>query len=706
MNVKEIWNWLLGLFWLAPWWLKILIVLMMIGMFCSIIEKIVEIIRMAVEKTKITAQINSNPKLALQTLESSSISPNQYENHLIKIAENTGDVDAMIKLTELYSGQKYKWKSDDKKYKLWNERAAKAGGVESIKDYYGFSDYDVSSGAYQEMIRDLDASRAAGSSEDKKALASYLKGIVCYKMGNINAAKQLFLSVSIPELADKSKYMLFQCYVKETNINEAEKILEQMEAVKFEIPAADYLSLYHYYAAKGEAAEPNYPAEMKYVDKYTLCKDADRKTADKIGATTYYHAAIALQNGNSGFEQDMEKAQEAYEKAADCGNVEALFYLGESYWNGNGIRNYHKANEFLLQASQRGHKQARKILTQYGVDDILVKPMRAENKTYYFLDGYELTASVHTIQWLQLYYGIQYKQTLIAEKFSNAYAKRFASFDQMINGIHLLYTEYVAMMLRWSLPLFMFFGIDQYSVADIMDGCEDLSLLPRVPGFERGLDRIDDRAAQLHIQTAYAKATRGQWCGTGFGTTIGGAINATVKASVAAEIMNIGSGILHGIGDSIVQAIDNSEIKGMGKQLFENPNTGREFCSAVITACVDIGGVVMEMIERHCNMKLEGLEGKIVFGTENLAEIDDRALNAKIINNMTVQKWDYAHALAVEKLRRNPLDADAFQQVVALTIRRDRSFAGKEYESILQYASDFGLVTQLKAALDQITAGA
>lgn len=710
MSLNEMWKWVLGLFGVAPWWLKIIIILFIIGIPISIFQKIQEIVGYIVGKTKIAIQMKSSPELALQTainnLKLDSLTLKDYESHLIKIAESTGYIDAMKKLTELYSGKKYEYYKNEEKCRLWNGRAAKAGDVESIKDYYGFLDYDVSSSAYNEIIQDLDHARTTTTSEDKKAIASYLKGIVNYKMGKIDVAKQLFASLSFPEVAVKSKYMLFRCFVKETNIIAAEKMLDELEFEQFEVPAGDYLSLYNYYVAQRDGAEQNYIAEMRYVVKYAASKDADIKTITQIGGNTYYNVAISLQNGNNGFERDMEKALEAYEKAADFENIEALYYLGKSYWSGENIHNYHRANEYLSKAAQKGHIHAKKILTQYGVEGIIVKLPQAEKTIYSFLDGYELAASGNTMKWLQLHYGIQYKENLIATAFSNTYTKTFKSFDQMINGIHTLYADHVAQMLQWSIQLLMSFGIDMYRATDLIEECEDLSLLPRVPLFEKGLDSIDNRATQLNIQTAYAKSTRGTWSGAGFGTTIGSTINASVQATVAAGVMNVGSGILHGIGDSIVKAMDNSEIKGMGNKLFENHNTDKEFRNAVLTACFDIANVVRSMIEKHCNIKLEKLDGSIIFGSEKLSEIDDRTLGAKIENNMSAQKYEYAYALLVERLRRRPLNTDTFEQIAALTIRKNQSFTGKEYESILRYAGDFRLDTQnLNAILNRIISG-
>ncbi len=176
----------------------------------------------------------------------------------------------------------------------------------------------------------------------------------------------------------------------------------------------------------------------------------------------------------------------------------------------------------------------------------------------------------------------------------------------------------------------------------------------------------------------------------GFDTTISGTIRASIKASAAAGAMNIGSGILHGIGDSIIDAMNNAEIKKMGEKVFENVDTAVEFSNAVLTACLDIGIVLRGILEMHCKIELKPLKGIIKFGNENLADLDERTLKAKINNNLSVANTEYVYALLLENLRRHPLDGDTFNQLMGLTIRRS-SYGAQECKEILRYAGDFKL---------------
>lgn len=291
---------------------------------------------------------------------------------------------------------------------------------------------------------------------------------------------------------------------------------------------------------------------------------------------------------------------------------------------------------------------------------------------------------------LHIYGGVNYCVVNVAKMFLETYLNNIKSFDSLMANINQLYSNHIALMLKWCILLLMKFGIDTYSAQDIMEMCDDLSLLPQIPNFEQGLERIDERAYQLNVQTAYSQATRGTWVGSGFGTTLSGTIKAGINASIAAGVMNIGSGILHGIGDSIAESMHNAEIKKMEKALFEKKSTGEEFFNAVLNSCCSIRNVVMEILENQTNIDLPKLEGEITFAGEQLNSINDRALDAKIENNTAAGNHEYAYALLMEKLRRDPFfNQTTFQRIVTLSAINEQGSAEENINTIAQYSGDF-----------------
>ncbi len=614
-----------------------------------VVSNIVVRITNSIDKKTIAERMISDPALALKIAVDSTFSPEEFENQVLSIIQNTGYDKAMAELARFYASEKAEEKKDIEKSKFWLERAAAAGNLESILDHYGFSEYDVKSDEYEDILCCLD--KVKPDSEDENRMVCYQKSIIYYKMGKPNMARQILENLDYPELNEKRYHMLFLCLVREGNMDRAEHVLQHMEENDWVVPADFYLIMYQYYNSPKDNKMPDYTAQIKYIEKYDECEDANKDKVSVIGGEAYY-------------------------------------YLGQKYWLEGVTRDYEMANRYFIKAAEKGEVKAKEILEEYGVEGILVCPMRADRIKYLFMNGCELDASENTMKWLQLYYGIQFAVDLLSHSFKEQYMTNFRSFDDLINGINQLYMDQITQMVRWCIILLMSFGIDGYDAEDIVNSCADLSLLSRVPIFEQAVVALDDRADELNIKMAYTKATRTKWSGMGFGTTIPEAIGATIKASATAGIMNAGGRVLHGIGDSIARSIDNAEIRGMEKKILESQKIQDEFVDAAYSACKDVGQSVIEMIEANSDLKLEALEGSVRYEGENLLDLDGRTLDAKI-NNYSYVGDDRVYTLLLEKLRRNPLDETVFQRLYEYA---DKCEDKKIYISFKRYGHDFGLL--------------
>lgn len=459
--MKGILVWIVRVFMVAPWWMKLIIIAIIWGIISTVFEGIIGFIGMPFyvadnkrkEKEKIDymeqikEKIASNSEeaftLIVEGLESKKLNYAEYEKFLIKIAEEKSHIKSVLKLIELYEGKgQENFKNEEKCWK-WIEHAAKSGHIESIIKYYGISDYDVSSKEYDEILQVL--SKTSVITETEK------------------------------------------------DIPNAEIILDELEKMKFQVSADDYLNLYNYYVKKRNMPRHSYATEIKYVEKYAVSKEAKIAIVNRIGGDSYYKFAVEMEALDSNTENN-EEIIKAYKKAADYGNADALYYLGKYYWLGVKQRDYFQAIQLMGRAAEKGHTQARQTLGEYGFEGILIKTMQNEKSEYKFLNGHTLTASVKTIQWFQMYYGIKYQGLHLTQAFKNNYTDIFKSFNQMINGVHQLYADYLAYMLQWCIRLLMSFDIDTYSAEDIVQRCDDLSLLSRVPRFEQKLEQIDYRA--------------------------------------------------------------------------------------------------------------------------------------------------------------------------------------------------------------------
>jgi TPR repeat protein len=79
----------------------------------------------------------------------------------------------------------------------------------------------------------------------------------------------------------------------------------------------------------------------------------------------YYYGQLSLQQGVSGFPQDLVKATELYIRAADLGDSQAHFKLGNVYYEGGDLK---KAKFHFEAAAMAGHEVARINLggSEYG----------------------------------------------------------------------------------------------------------------------------------------------------------------------------------------------------------------------------------------------------------------------------------------------------------------------------------------------------
>jgi len=67
--------------------------------------------------------------------------------------------------------------------------------------------------------------------------------------------------------------------------------------------------------------------------------------------------------------KDHEKAVKWYRKAAEQGESDAQYSLGNCYYNGEGVKkDMEKAKKWHLKAARQGHKESKKSLkSNYGI---------------------------------------------------------------------------------------------------------------------------------------------------------------------------------------------------------------------------------------------------------------------------------------------------------------------------------------------------
>lgn len=537
----------------------------------------------------------------------------------------------------------------EKKLDQWDLKTnAQEGDLDSIYKFYGFKNNDVKSKEYAEILKVLD--KAQSKNPYNKTGVKNLRDIVLYKILYDENAEQ-YLSAMTPKEADFIRnHRTFQKALNEGNIQEAQNTLIKLEG--------------------------------------NDCLQIDQK----LVGTLYYRIGMSYESGSGGYKKDIRKACEFYRKAAlDFDVTSAMLPLGLLLISGevHGIainRDYITANTCVFLATKNGDVEAKKLSDEFGVGGIILRPIKESSITYNFLFGQKFTASVETIKYLHMMYGILSKAAILQKFFANDYSEKFKSFEQLVTGIDTLYINYIKQMLDFGIQTLMAYDIDEYDIDALIDASGGLSFSKYASDFIYSLDRVDSKAKQLNLDIEYAKATRARWVGGGMGTTIGGTIKASIKGSIAAGIMNAGTGVLYDIGGNIAKSKGNVEIQKMQENLFKSSHTKLELVNAVHSALFDIGISVLKILENHSIVGFYGLEGEIVYQGQDLSKIDDRALASKINNNQTSGNLEYLNALLLEKLRRDPFDQDTVEQLYRLSTPNKEVFS-----TLAQYAGDFGL---------------
>lgn len=627
------------------WWTILLILAIVYMIACFIVTY--------VKNSKVKNNIYTNPEQAFidaqNYYKTEFYTIYQYKDILKKLVENYNHKGAIMELLKIT-------KKEELDYKKWLELAAKSGDLKSITEFYAFKDFTVISTKYNEIIEALD--KVELTSEEEKDEVAYYKGLVYFKDGKIKEAIPQFeqyINSNRQEMTNKRKYMLMKCWLKELNLSESEKYYSMLENNNYKIPTEDYIELYNCCQSNSDENDRSSRESMlKYAKLYTERSDADKK---------------------SSVYSDM------------------LYLLGSECWFGNSPSECVKANDYFLTAANIGNEKAKRLFDQCGVDGVLIDPPDLTDRTYHFMFDYEITAPKKLFHLLYTGNAFEYKVFKLAASFSDEYKKSFKSLQDIINGVENLYANHVGKMIAWGLKLLMHYGIDTYNADDIINRCKNSLLDLRVPEFRRQLAAIDRRAEELNIQMADAKASRGRWTGTGYGTTISSAIGASVKASIAAGAMNAGSSILHGIGDSIVGAINNSEINSMENNVFKSPNTLAEFETAFKSACTDLYNVFFDILAEQNVMDFEPLTGTIVYNGENISALDNKTLKTKIQNHISVKNFDYAYPMLIESLRRNPYEVDKYKSAVLLTmtLAPKGDPAKNALLPLMDFAKDFSL---------------
>jgi TPR repeat protein len=111
-------------------------------------------------------------------------------------------------------------------------------------------------------------------------------------------------------------------------------------------------------AASGNKECPFCKAKVEIDHEIILEQTMKRVEANDATSMTYLGCFYA--NGSCGLQQDLNKALELWTRAAELGSIEAHYYIGGVYYQGEGVeKDMKKAIHHLELAAMAGHEAAR-----------------------------------------------------------------------------------------------------------------------------------------------------------------------------------------------------------------------------------------------------------------------------------------------------------------------------------------------------------
>ena len=190
-----------------------------------------------------------------------------------------------------------------------------------------------------------------------------------------------------------------------------------------------------------------------------------------------------------------------------------------------------------------------------------------------------------------------------------AYAHKtsaFGYFDQEISTFDDVYEKFLFECIKYldesfeiAIKLLLEAGIYEYNKE--MFVCEfqiEESFISDVNILIEQYDILQNQMRDIALARNIQRSSRSRWQGGGFG--LGGAI----KGSITAGLLNAGTGVIRGIGDSFTDAKDMENVYKKKKELFSNFDYKKIVADAVYNADIRVGYAVCCLMERYHVIRL------------------------------------------------------------------------------------------------------
>lgn len=215
--------------------------------------------------------------------------------------------------------------------------------------------------------------------------------------------------------------------------------------------------------------------------------------------------------------------------------------------------------------------------------------------------------------------------------FLSYYQSNVKSFNDLFDKAIPTFIECVNVSLKFGVSVLMKYDVDYVDLDKLADlAANDIDILKYISPFMEASEQIEEYAENLSSYRNLSRAGRSRWQGGGFG------LSGAIKGALTASVLNIGTGMIRGIGDSLTNAGDRAKIASMEKEIFVDHRTVALLSEGVYECCFGVFYSVWRMLEE---------EERIPF-----IEFNSEKLNARA-NNLI------AHYASDESLYNKVVDA-------------------------------------------------
>lgn len=288
-----------------------------------------------------------------------------------------------------------------------------------------------------------------------------------------------------------------------------------------------------------------------------------------------------------------------------------------------------------------------------------------------------------TLKVLKLYERFAKNAKKVVAEFDDFYRRNISTYTLFFKEALPKIVSYMQQSISFGVDVLIDHGVDFVDedalYESIKEGFENCEVLNHYIEIEDSINKYETNQSEMKRAE---RANRSQWTGGGFG--IGGAI----KGAITAKAMNVATGALRSIGDSVIDSKDSEKVRRIKQEAFKEVSLA-ELEAELFKSCCMVFYAVWNVLadeglypQNNLDLKIEKARLKNYWARLS-NNSDDRS---KVVGVLT------------DCISKNPFDFDFFTKLLfVLDLNNEREI--REYVRLVKYSSHY---TELELLAKQI----